>query len=583
MSAGNKRPRTSNSNNNNVTAINAMGMEPPPPKKPTVNQVSLANNRVNSAAIVATDEAIMTSSGATMASGAKLLFVSDLEGCAADQSRVLCSNEFFEALRVFLTGTTNEVAFLGDYFDKGDLVAQSINNIVALKESFEDRVHIILGNRDLNKLRLIYEMRTDAQNVGANKWNLWTKFYNELPGATLKDRMKNIHANSMGANYPVALAPGLSDDQANYNLLRAFSEPNADAYLAQNPGADADPGPIVTEFLTSCRKLFEHGKIVIKSDKFKTLMSHAGGMDPFFFHKPEYYTTVKAAANDGTYYGSIELMRKALQNNPSVVGQEESTFVIDTYNSPLTGIGSLFDSTDLPTLNFLLIQALGLKPDGGQHFVSFVQSCDNQGCKGPISDDLQPYIKSDYEAYMGRLEQAGVHFVSAGHVPHCAPIPMIYQRGDKKKPVFIANDTSNGNRPVAISDPTKVPLSYVTDDGKVGVGSLPAMGTTDTYKGDATIGNFSVMLGEFTDANMPTFVEQGKTSYIQYTTGKVLVFPARGETTIPAIFRKSKIADTPYTGLPPYLGGRRKGRKTQKKNRKAKKSKQSKKSKRHNH
>jgi hypothetical protein len=572
MSAGNKRPRT-----NAINPINAMGMERPPPKKPTVNQVSLANNRVNSAAIVATDEATMSSSVATMASGAKLLFVSDLEGCAAGQSRVLCSNEFFEALTEFLEGTTNEVAFLGDYFDKGDLVAQSINNIVALKEFFGDRVHIILGNRDLNKLRLIYEMRRDAQSVGANKWNLWTKFYNELPGATLKDRMKNIHANSMGANYPVALAPGLSDDQANYNLLRAFSEPNAAAYLAQNPGADADPGPIVTEFLTSCRKLFEHGKIVIKSDKFKTLMSHAGGMDPFFFHTPEYYTTVKAAANDGTYYGSIELMRKALQLQPSVT-QRTSTFTIATYNSPLIGIGSLFDSTEDPTPNFLLIQALGLKPDGGQHFVSFVQSCDNPaGCKGPVSTDLLPYDQDAYDTYKERLFESNVHFVSAGHVPHCTPIPMIYKRGDTVKPVFIANDTSNGNRPVAISDPTQVPLSYVTADGKAGVGSLPDMGTTTTYKGDATIGDFSVMLGEFTDANMPTFVENGSKSFIKYSeAGPYLVFPARPETTPPAMFKKAQMVAAPLTG-----GRRRKGRKTQKKA--GKKAKKSRKVKRHNH
>jgi len=286
---------------------------------------------------------------------------------------------------------------------------------------------------------------------------------------------------------------------------------------------------------------------------------------------PSYYDTVKGAATANEYYSKIEQIRLALQNAPAV-DQTAPTFDEATYNAPLSIINNLLTAPpDVPDLNFYLLQALGLKPDNGQQFVSFVQSCDSpNGCKGPIDIDMPPYDKAAYETYMDRLVASGINVVAAGHVPHCAPIPMIYKRGEKQKPIFIANDTSNGNRPVDIINPNQVPLAYVKKSGAVRVGSLSGIGisTELTYKG-----TFNVMVNEFTNENMPQFIESGNSSYIRYMNGQVLVFPARKPG---GGFAKAAIQAAPLAG-----GYRHKSRKTQKKSNK--KSKKSRKQKRRNY
>ena len=96
--------------------------------------------------------------------GAKLLFISDIEGCLPvankiEQNTSLCQlDTYTKVLTGFLGKTDNEVAFLGDYFDKGQGVVDSIIGIAYLHKKYPTRVHIILGNRDINKFRLAYEI-----------------------------------------------------------------------------------------------------------------------------------------------------------------------------------------------------------------------------------------------------------------------------------------------------------------------------------------------------------------------------------------------------------------------------------------
>jgi hypothetical protein len=95
----------------------------------------------------------------------KYLFISDLEGCEVQgrfnttpQNTDMCQPEFYEQLKALLdTETDLHVCFLGDYFDQGPYVVQSIIGIAELKQEFPNKVHIILGNRDINKFRLYYE------------------------------------------------------------------------------------------------------------------------------------------------------------------------------------------------------------------------------------------------------------------------------------------------------------------------------------------------------------------------------------------------------------------------------------------
>ena len=105
--------------------------------------------------------------------------ISDLEGCAeydpnnnteVKQTTILCEDGTFTAIGYFLKkDPNNKVAFLGDFFDKGPNVVKSINAIVNLYNSNLNKVHIILGNRDVNKLRFIYEFNdTITHKYGSN-------------------------------------------------------------------------------------------------------------------------------------------------------------------------------------------------------------------------------------------------------------------------------------------------------------------------------------------------------------------------------------------------------------------------------
>ena len=93
----------------------------------------------------------------------KLYMFSDIEGCqndTKDQSPALCKPEFYDKIAEMLKDKNVHVAFLGDYFDQGMRVHSSITGLKKLldNEEFGSRVYVILGNRDVNKLRFIFEL-----------------------------------------------------------------------------------------------------------------------------------------------------------------------------------------------------------------------------------------------------------------------------------------------------------------------------------------------------------------------------------------------------------------------------------------
>jgi len=494
----------------------------------------------------------------------KLLFVSDLEGCAPkspsgkDQSQYLCSEPFFDMLDNFLSEESlNKVAFLGDYFDQGPYVVDSINHIMELYNKYKERVIIILGNRDLNKLRLIYEVNTQMP-VGEKHWSAWTKFYT-TPATSPMERLQNIVSNSMGAKWPLILDPALNPEQSAYLLVRAFSEPAATGLPAfELKGKYA-------EFVTSCRALFTAGKIVTIDYQYHVLLSHAGGAEPFILHGQYYYDNIINTINtDDFYFNKIEIVRQELQKPP--LG--EALFSEIVYNSPLENIPSMFDSVEEPPPEFFLIQGLGLKPDGNNPFTSFVQSCDIKSCKGP-SDPSNPL---EYKKYLKYLEEnLGIKAIAHGHSPHCAPVPLIYKRPEAEI-FFIANDTSNGYRPVIKDVPFR--LAYMNDDDYPEVGiipeniPIPSILPGDTLDSDILPDTrpdsetFKTMMRSWKIEDAPKYDPTRST--IDYGGGKMLTFPAKIQ------------GNNPFTSAA-MIGGRRKTKKTKKNKKQRKQTKKSKK------
>jgi hypothetical protein len=276
----------------------------------------------------------------------KIIFISDLEGCAefsttsqfgpwksSPQSQILCSSKFFDRLDQFLLEKSgNKVVFLGDYFDKGPLALQSIELIVSLYEmhnkiSKPKKVYIILGNRDLNKLRLPYELQEDIikgcspSEINNNKsnpkifrWGIWKTFYqqflkstNESPNkdpnqtvhrqnaikennnripAEFKKKLEIILETSMGAlDNPNINASGknnyISKTANKKNNILEKTIRNLEGILTFN----IETNGIRVGFCDAVIKLFNYGTIVEYDPTYKVLMSHAGGMDENIFNK----------------------------------------------------------------------------------------------------------------------------------------------------------------------------------------------------------------------------------------------------------------------------------------------------------
>ena len=168
------------------------------------------------------------------------IFVSDLEGCIDKnpfkeeedlQLKSLCDPEFFKALDAKLSDNNNKihVCFLGDYFDNGDKFMQSVINIAILKQKHKEKVHILLGNRDLNKFRIFYELEfTNEDFKGTNEkfgWNEGLGQSEEGEGEKgegeedKKEKVKKLLKHTMDAKYDH------SDDEINA-LIEAFNPIN---------------------------------------------------------------------------------------------------------------------------------------------------------------------------------------------------------------------------------------------------------------------------------------------------------------------------------------------------------------------
>jgi len=523
----------------------------------------------------------------------KLIFISDLEGCASftmdfktPQSTQICSEEFFDNLDSFMeSNPNNKIAFLGDYFDKGSYFASSIDRIIGLYDkynkglntkinnnSFKKRVYIILGNRDINKLRLLFELKNIVKkdNIVLNNtklWNLWKNFYPKYFNTTdLSEKFKIIIEDSMGA------MPFIEKNKINEyykNLYQYFVN-------VLNPSNKNNENENNNDKRTRKNfwKLFTYGKIVDYDSDFKVLLSHAGGIGSFLFHTQQYYDNIKEKllqikGDDMIlYFQNIEIARKELMKPPK---DETTIFNLSTINK--NGIRNLNQKNikeiltilNSPLINFMkdksinnpdfyLLQALGLKPDNPatDYFVSFVQSCDCIFCKGPRARNMYTieknntvkkniYNKNIYLEFLEDLKKLNVKFIAFGHNPHCAPVPVIYKRADdissssnkEDKIIFIGNDVSNGFRAANINQINKIPLAYISKfPDEVGVGFLNKLENASNINAPRANSNliaeslkpFKSMINKWGYDKVPEFSLDTKT--IKYNTG-TLSFPAR--------------------------------------------------------
>lgn len=95
----------------------------------------------------------------------------------------------------------------GDVCDRGSGDVRVINDLLALKNAYPDRVHIILGNRDINKMRLPIELHpTNLRNRPKVYWFRESEIPSKHMGhcglmsqCSIVDRLKWILEHTMGS------------------------------------------------------------------------------------------------------------------------------------------------------------------------------------------------------------------------------------------------------------------------------------------------------------------------------------------------------------------------------------------------
>jgi hypothetical protein len=257
----------------------------------------------------------------------QMLLISDLEGCAAfsptgvPQSTIECQKPFFDSIKVFLNSNlNNKVAFLGDYFDKGPFAFQSIEQIVQLHKDYKERVIIILGNRDINKLRIPYEIQ--ELNIKYNKnsdkyrWAEWIKselYYKISTEKNIEKKINIILSTSMGA-IPALRQKCKNENKIQYNK---FVKQETYNYLKKDNLFKIENNKII--FDSNIIYLFQNSKIVHYDEDFKVLLSHAGGLNPELLKIDitkfiNYLNNLLDENKNLDYYQKIELIRsKGLQ------------------------------------------------------------------------------------------------------------------------------------------------------------------------------------------------------------------------------------------------------------------------------
>jgi hypothetical protein len=588
----------------------------------------------------------------------KLLMFSDIEGCQADskypQSTFLCSKPFYDKLVNMLDSDTNlHIAFLGDYFDQGMRVHESIKGMLNLLEKYSDRVHAILGNRDVNKLRFCFELLHRANikeslskmtSVDINTlepteetkddkivkkcpvfdkgWKAWSPYYfgihkNEIieaPNYIVKGEIaeadddvslvKHILMSSMGA--------GKSENEKMTGLYSFMPFEKIDdaqdatavkylkVALGIEPRGDAQDALDLLDFFSKCK--LAH---VFNGTFGKVLLAHGGGFDSDAFFDKAYVYSFGVGMPDEIapkdYHTTLEEFRRQLSGlEPSVKapsvkigGATEGLTpqqMLDRRNmygkkvnkENLKGIDRT-NATVEPSVNvynellqdvigeirkkrftwkFVLLQALGLKPDSEDaRYKSLIQSCGQDGCKGP-NDPLT--TDKDGAQLAKILNNSGITHVSYGHKPICFPNPVIYRRKGTEKGkeieriTFISNDTSNGNRKIdEVGNSTAIGTMVIFDPN--GVQSL--IKPIELGAREGKVGLYEAMYAPLTLDTTPFYEEENGANFLRYGNKKV-VFNIKG-------FDQLKFEDIPSpateraqetAAAPAASGGRRRSR-----------------------
>ena len=429
----------------------------------------------------------------TEVTGIKYIFVSDIEGCEthgrfgdmAPQNTTMCDTPFYEALDKELSKGTH-VCFLGDYFDHGPGVLNSVVQIAKLKLKHGDKVHIILGNRDVNKFRIYFEKdfifkgNNTKYGIPIGPFGSHKQTDNAIGDSTTN--MRQWMADTMGINNDAnrnGLICGFKDDKDAHDgtveksaetvALEAFkyafspenfsdeTDDSEKEKLEELEGLNLDSYESdvnFNAFSAAVNVIYKQGNLVEYIQNSELLLSHAGGVHARMVIAPEkvaeevedkfkpWWDKMIDGDDDEdeeeNYYKTLLANKTVNMKTNDAIKSETITSSTDTFTDIVNSYRELYanfldlferGSNPYTLLQYhYLIQGFGL--EGG-----FIGSCGHTRHMPPKQPATFDEIKllEDYPKYS-----------AFGHVNYGLEYPIIYKRG---KRVMIACDTSVGYRP----------------------------------------------------------------------------------------------------------------------------------------
>lgn len=153
-------------------------------------------------------EAIKTASILSLHGGERVTYVTDIEGDYEYWQRYIARSSVLKQSSSSGLILEDKVHFVygGDVCDRGYGDIRILQDLVSLKERYPERVHFILGNRDINKLRLLFSLHPLlVQHVYANTY--WTsrneqsrkQAMEEVNAGDVVSKLKWILGKTMGA------------------------------------------------------------------------------------------------------------------------------------------------------------------------------------------------------------------------------------------------------------------------------------------------------------------------------------------------------------------------------------------------
>lgn len=413
---------------------------------------------------------------------ATYFFISDLEGCelfgrfnGQKQNTEMCSADFFTTLDKRLSDNKSDhVCFLGDYFDQGPYAIQSIIGIAYLKNEHNHRVHIILGNRDVNKFRLFYESRINFNNDVINSMspdvmfgNISTANFTEEENRKLSNAMFTMSwmNKTMGINpydnhcgdksttknmcrHGLKMHPTLGHEECLQLLKSSFTPSNFNSKTILENTLETMIQTPKEYFPIAIRILYTEGNIVEYIEDRDLLLSHAGGYSKnmnAFGTKDEVDGLMETTAviSGSDYFTQMNNYRTKLttaEAKSSNTIKQAIRAHSEFYKAFIEAFKKETDNeTNLNTTSIhrhLLLQAMGLKPnakaDSQKGFASFIESCDHVPRDNKFKPDIN--LLKEWPTYSAH-----------GHINFGMDIPIIYKRNDSK--YILACDTSVGMRP----------------------------------------------------------------------------------------------------------------------------------------